>query len=286
MKPIISFALAALLTITFASCTKQQIKIEDDNIIGYSTYDVIAYLENYQQELTSDSIAEAIKVKQAYINDIQGWVEEMERVDSSFNKEDQDTTAIDISAKVPLLDSVLTQAIDYLNSDRGSDYLSLMEDNWENFTIFGPMANSQQCLDLLMIAYAPFYWASYATLQNDTVAFYKAVLNKLDLIHYQSRMASLMHNPPTPYNSYFQTTQLGMLCNMQMDKYKEALEYGDGYLTDLFNWQFISYEDLYEYETLDIHLDILDRMRYCYLNIGEDSTVILLDKLKSIYIQE
>lgn len=269
-----------------SSCTKQQIKIEDDNITGYTTNDIIVYLENYQQKLTSDSVAEVIKVKQAYINDIQGWVEEMERVDSSFNKEDQDTTAIDISAKVPLLDSVLTQAIDYLNSDRGSDYLSLMEDNWENFTIFGPMANSQQCLDLLMIAYAPFYWASYATLQNDTVAFYKAVLNKLDLIHYQSRMASLMHNPPTPYNSYFQTTQLGMLCNMQMDKYKEALEYGDGYLTDLFNWQFISYEDLYEYETLNIHLDILDRMQYCYLNIGEDSTVILLDKLKSIYIQE
>lgn len=266
------------------SCTKQQIKIKDDNIIGYSTYDIIAYLENYQQELTSDSIAEAIKVKQVYINDIQGWAEEMERVDSSFNKEDHDTTPIEISAKVPLLDSVLTQAIDYLNSERGSDYLSLMEDNWENFTIFGPMASSQQCLDLLLIAYIPFYWASYATLQNDTVAFYKAVLNKLDLIHYQSRMVSLMHNPPIPYNSYFQTTQLGMLCNMQMGKYEEALEYGDAYLTDLFNWNFISYDDLDEYGTLETHLDILGRMQYCYSQLGADSTALQLESLKSMYV--
>lgn len=276
-----------LAIIFFAfSCTKQQIKIEDDNITGYTTNDIIVYLENYQQKLTSDSVAEVIKVKQAYINDVQGWAEDMERIDSSFNKEEHDSTSINISANIHLLDSVLTKAIDYLHNERGTDYLSLMENNWENFTIFGPMGNSQQCFDLLLIAYAPFYWTSYATIQKDTVDFYKAILNKLDLIHYKARIASLMHNPPSPYYSYFQTTQLGMLCNMKMDKYKEALEYGDGYLTDLFNWQFISYEDLYEYETLDIHLDILDRMQYCYLNIGEDSTVILLDKLKSTYIQE
>lgn len=261
------------------ACTKQ-LTIDKDNIMGVTNDDVIAYLESYQEELNSDSLAEVIKIKEQYMNDIRGWSESMEKADSSFKNRPHHTDTISLNKAAPLLNSVLTEAIHLLQKEKGTDYLALMENNWENFTILGPKASSIESYDLLLNAYAPYYWASYATIEKDTTAFFNALLNKLELIHFQARSVSMLHNPPVPFYSYFITTQLGMQCYMNMEKYKDALQWGDTYLTDLLNWDFVRYDDLYEVEAFDIHMDILNRMQYCYLQIGDESSARQIDDLK------
>ena len=277
------FILPAIAMLLACTCTEHQLTISDDNIMGLTTNDIIAYLETNRQELTSDSMAEALVSLEQHINDIQGWADAMKRTDSCFNVTEHDTTQISVAALVPLLDSVLTQAIDYLQKGRGTDYLALMEDNWDTFTLYGPMAFSHKSFDLLMTAYAPYYWALHATVEKDTAAFFEAVLDKLDLIHYTARGASLLHNPPTPFYSYFTTTHLGMLCYMQMEKYEDALQWGDTYLTDLVNWDFVRYNEFVERNAFDLHIDILNRMQYCYLKIGADSSAVRMEMLKTLY---
>ena len=274
-----SFLSLLAIVLIATSCTKQ-LTIDKDNIMGVTTDDVIAYLQDYQKELNSDSLAEVIIIKEQYMNDIQGWTESMEKFDSSFADKPHYTDSISPSKTIPLLNSVLTEAIHLLQKDKGTDYLALMEDNWENFTILGPKASTIDCYDLLLSAYAPYYWASYATIEKDTTAFFNALLNKLDLIHFQARSVSMLHNPPVPFYSYFITTQLGMQCYMNMEKYKDALQWGDTYLTDLLNWDFVRYDDLYEVEAFDIHMDILNRMQYCYLQVGDESSARQRDDLK------
>lgn len=266
------------------ACTKQ-LTIDEDNIIGVTTNDVISYLESYQEELNSDSLAEVIKIKEQYMNDIHGWLESKAKADSSFKDKPHSTDTISLSKMVPLLNSVLTEAIHLLQKEKGTDYLSLMEDNWENFTILGPKASSQECYDLLLNAYAPYYWASYVTTKKDTSAFFDAILNKLDIIHIQARSASMLHNPPVPFYSYFITTQLGIQCYMCMGKYKDALQWGDTYLTDLFNWDFFQYDKLYEVEAFEMHQDILNRMQYCYHQIGDESSAKQIEDLKQKFYQ-
>ena len=277
-----SFLSLLAIVLIATSCTKQ-LTIDKDNIMGVTTDDVIAYLQDYQKELNSDSLAEVIIIKEQYMNDIQGWTESMEKFDSSFADKPHYTDSISPSKTIPLLNSVLTEAIHLLQKDKGTDYLALMEDNWENFTILGPKASTIDCYDLLLSAYAPYYWALHATVEKDTAAFFEAVLDKLDLIHYTARGASLLHNPPTPFYSYFTTTHLGMLCYMQMEKYEDALQWGDTYLMDLVNWDFVRYNEFVERNAFDLHIDILNRMQYCYLKIGADSSAVRMEMLKTLY---
>lgn len=274
------------LSLFITSCAKQQITLSDDNPIGYTTADVIAYLQDYQHQLNSDSLAQTIGEKEQIINDIKRWAEAMKDVDPDFDVTEHDTTPINLRPSIPLLDSVLTQAIYYLENERGTDYLSLMEDNWNNFTILGPMAQTMNNLDLLVVAYVPFYWTVYATCKNDTAAFYNKFFEKLDVIHLAARMTSLMHDPPVPFPAYIEATRLGMYCLANVGKYADALEWGDTYLVDLRDWDFFRIEQLMEIEAIDSHLSIIAQMRECYIALGDKDNETVIEELMQIYLPQ
>ncbi|MBO7502566.1 MAG: hypothetical protein J6T32_05035 [Paludibacteraceae bacterium] len=278
MKAKALFFLCGLMLFTSA-CTKRQITLTDDNFIGFTTADVIAYLQDYQQQLNSDSLAQTIDQKEQIMNDIKGWAEASEKIDQDFDVSEHDTTPINLRATIPFLDSVLTQAIGYLDNERGTDYLDLMEENWENFTILGPMAQTMNNLNLLTVAYTPFYWATYADNDKDTIAFYNAFYEKLDILHFTARMTSLMHEPPVPYPAYIESTRMGMYCLENLGKYSEALEWANTYLVDLHDWDFYRPEQLYEIDKMDSHRSILLQMRDCYAVLGDDDNVAVINQI-------
>ena len=282
MKAKVLFFLCGLILFTSA-CTKRQITLSDDNFIGFTTADVIAYLQDYQQQLNSDSLSQTFERKEQIMNDIKGWAEAAGKIDPDFDVAEHDTTPINLRATIPLLDSVLTQAIDYLENERGTDYLTLMEENWENFTTLGPLAQTMNNLNLLVVAYVPFYWATYAANNKDTVAFYNAFYEKMDILHFVARMTSLMHEPPVPYPAYIETTLFGMYCLDNLGKYSEALEWGNTYLVDLHDWDFYRPIQLSAIDKIDSHRRILLQMRDCYIALGDDDSVAGIEKLMQIF---
>lgn len=177
MKPQAIFTFF-ILTMLAVGCTTKQSYTQEDNPLGYSRQDIIEYLEEYQQRLNSDSLAQAIIVKNQYINDIQGWIAAEERVDSTFESEEKSTDSIDLLAQIPLLDGVLSKAVKLLRQENDKEYLQLMDDNWNDF-FSGPMATTMENFNLLSYAYAPFYWGLYAGIHQDTTAITCSYLRKI-----------------------------------------------------------------------------------------------------------
>lgn len=273
-----SLLILCALAMLAVGCTNKQSYIQEDNPTGYNRQDIINYLEDYQQRLNSDSIAQALVTKQQSINDVQGWIAAKERTDSTFASEDHNTDSIDLAAKIPILNDVLSQAVELLRQENDPDYLQLMEDNWDNFSIFGPMATTMENFDLLSCAYAPLYWGLYADIQQDTTAFYTQVLNKLDLIHFTARSVSLMHEPPMPFYSYFVTTRVGIVFYMNANQYDEAINYGKQYIQDIIETDFFDHLSDYTPDVLDMHNDIIDMFEFSCHQIdvsGEDLTTLL-----------
>ena len=58
-----SHLILCALAMLAVGCTTKQSYITDDNPLGYGRQDIIEYLEDYQQRLNSDSLAQAIIVK-------------------------------------------------------------------------------------------------------------------------------------------------------------------------------------------------------------------------------
>lgn len=265
------------LAMLAVGCTTKQSYIQEDNPTGYNRQDIIEYLEDYQQRLNSDSVAQALVAKQQSINEVQGWIAAKERTDSTFVAEDHNTDSIDLTAKIPILNDVLTQAVKLLRQENDQDYLQLMEDNWDNFSIFGPMATTMANFNLLSYAYAPLYWGLYADIQQDTTAFYTQVLNKLDLIHFTARSVSLMHEPPMPFYSYFVTTRVGMVCYLNAYQYDAAINYGKEYIQDIIETDFFDHFSDYTPNILDMHNDIIDMFEFSCHQSG-----ILTDDISSL----
>ena len=88
-----SLLILCILAMLAAGCATKQSYIQEDNPLGYGRQDIINYLEDYQQRLNSDSLAQAIIVKNQYINDVQGLVAAMERIDSTFEARNRVQTA-------------------------------------------------------------------------------------------------------------------------------------------------------------------------------------------------
>lgn len=276
MKPH-SLLILCTLAMLAVGCTTKQSYIPDDNPLGYGRQDIIEYLEDYQQRLNSDSLAQAIVIKNQYINDVQGLVAAMERMDSTYEIEEQSADSIDLAPQIPLLDGVLSQAIELLRQENDKDYLQLMDDNWNNF-ISGPMGTTMENFNLLSYAYAPLYWGLYADIQHDTTAFYTHVLDKLDLIHFTARSVSMMHEPPMPFYSYFVTTRVGIIFYLNINQYEQAINYGKQYIEDIIETGF--FDNLSEYgpDVISMHNDIIDMFEFCCHEIdvsGEDLTTLL-----------
>ena len=265
------------LAMLAVGCTTKQSYIQEDNPLGYSRQDIIEYLEDYQQRLNSDSIAQAIVVKQQYINDIQGWIAAEERVDSTFESEEKSTDSIDLLAQIPLLDGVLSKAVKLLRQENDKDYLQLMDDNWNDF-FSGPMATTMENFKLLSCAYAPLYWGLYACIQHDTTLFYKQVLDKLDLIHFTARSVSMMHEPPMPFYSYFVTTRVGIIFNLSINQYEEAINYGKQYIEDIIETGFFDNLSEYSPDVISMHNEIINLFEFCCYQIdvsGEELTMLI-----------
>lgn len=272
-----SLLIVCVLAMLTVGCTTKQSYIQEDNPLGYSRQDIIEYLEDYQQRLNSDSLAQAIVVKNQYINDIQGWVAAEERVDSTFESEEKIADSIDLMAQIPLLDGVLSKAIKLLRQENDKEYLQLMDDNWNDF-FSGPMATTMENFNLLSCAYAPLYWGLYAGIQHDTTAFYKQVLDKLDLIHFTARSVSMMHEPPMPFYTYFATTRVGIIFYLNINQYEEAINYAKQYIEDIIETDFFDHLTEYTPDVIGMHNDIIDMFEYCCSQIdvsGEDLTTLL-----------
>lgn len=272
-----SLLIVCVLAMLTVGCTTKQSYLQEDNPLGYSRQDIIEYLEDYQQRLNSDSLAQAIVVKNQYINDIQGWVAAEERVDSTFESEEKIADSIDLMAQIPLLDGVLSKAIKLLRQENDKEYLQLMDDNWNDF-FSGPMATTMENFNLLSCAYAPLYWGLYAGIQHDTTAFYKQVLDKLDLIHFTARSVSMMHEPPMPFYTYFATTRVGIIFYLNINQYEEAINYAKQYIEDIIETDFFDHLTEYTPDVIGMHNDIIDMFEYCCSQIdvsGEDLTTLL-----------
>ena len=273
-----SLLILCALTMLTVGCATKQSYIQEDNPLGYSRQDIIEYLEDYQQHLNSDSLAQAIVIKNQYINDVKGLVAAMERMDSTFENEEQSADSIDLAPQIPILDGVLSQAIELLRQENDKDYLQLMEDNWDNFSIAGPMATTTENFDLLSYAYAPLYWGLYADIQHDTTAFYTHVLDKLDLIHFLARSVSMMHEPPALFYSYFATTRVGIVFYMNANQYDEAINYGKQYIEDVIKTDFFDHLDEYTPDVINMHNFIINMFEFCCLHSGitdNDLTTLL-----------
>lgn len=276
-----SLLILCILAMLAVGCTTKQSYIQEDNPLGYSRQDIIEYLEDYQQRLNSDSLAQAIVVKNQYINDIQGWVAAEERVDSTFESEEKIADIIDLMAQIPLLDGVLSKAIKLLRQENDKEYLQLMDDNWNDF-FSGPMATTMENFELLSCAYAPLYWGLYAGIQHDTTAFYKQVLDKLDLIHFTARSVSMMHEPPMPFYSYFVTTRIGIIFNLSINQYEEAINYGKQYIEDIIETEFFDNLSEYSPEVISLHNDIINMFEYCCHQTGKtgEGLTMLINTLR------
>lgn len=280
MKPqaFFTFCILAMLAV---GCTTKQSYIQEDNPLGYSRQDIIEYLEDYQQRLNSDSLAQAIIVKNQYINDVQGWVAAEERIDSTFDQEGHSTASIDLTAQIPLLDGVLSQAVELLRKENDKDYLQLMDDNWNDF-FSGPMATTMENFKLLSCAYAPLYWGLYAGIQQDTTSFYKQVLDKLDLIHFTARSVSMMHEPPMPFYSYFVTTRVGIIFNLSINQYEEAINYGKQYIEDIIETEFFDNLSEYSPDVITMHNEIINLFEYCcyQIDVSDEELTMLINSLR------
>ena len=276
-----SLLILCALAMLAVGCTTKQSYIQEDNPLGYSRQDIIDYLEDYQQRLNSDSLAQAIVVKQQYINDIQGWIAAEERIDSTFESEEQSADNIDLAPQIPLLDGVLSKAIKLLRQENDKEYLQLMDDNWNDF-FSGPMATTMENFELLSCAYAPLYWGLYAGIQHDTTAFYKQVLDKLDLIHFTARSVSMMHEPPMPFYSYFVTTRIGIIFNLSINQYEEAINYGKQYIEDIIETEFFDNLSEYSPEVISLHNDIINMFEYCCHQTGKtgEGLTMLINTLR------
>lgn len=276
-----SLLILCILAMLAVGCTTKQSYIQEDNPLGYSRQDIIEYLEDYQQRLNSDSLAQVIVVKNQYINDIQGWVAAEERVDSTFESEEKIADIIDLMAQIPLLDGVLSKAIKLLRQENDKEYLQLMDDNWNDF-FSGPMATTMENFELLSCAYAPLYWGLYAGIQHDTTAFYKQVLDKLDLIHFTARSVSMMHEPPMPFYSYFVTTRIGIIFNLSINQYEEAINYGKQYIEDIIETEFFDNLSEYSPEVISLHNDIINMFEYCCHQTGKtgEGLTMLINTLR------
>ncbi len=272
-----SLLILCALAMLAVGCTTKQSYIQEDNPLGYGRQDIIEYLKDYQQRLNSDSLAQAIVVKQQYINDIQGWIAAKERIDSTFDQEGHSTDSIDLLAQIPLLDGVLSKAVKLLRQENDKEYLLLMDDNWNDF-FSGPMATTMENFNLLSYAYAPFYWGLYASIHQDTTAFYKQMLDKLDLIHFTARSVSMMHEPPMPFYSYFITTRVGIIFNLSINQYEEAINYGKQYIEDIIETEFFDNLSEYSPDVISMHNEIINLFEYCCYQIdvsGEELTILI-----------
>ena len=272
-----------LLVLSATVCAKPQITLTKGNITGYTTADVIAYLQEYKQQLNSDSLVQTFVEKEKIIKEIRDLVGAMEKGDSTSNISQYDISSGEILSYIPHLDSVLTQAIKYLKKKRGTDYLNLMDANWDNFTIYGPMAQTLNNLNMLLVAYLPFYWERYAGMEKDIIAYYTAFLKKLDEIHYSARSVSQMHRPPMPFPAYIYSTQIGMHCLEEMGKYEDALNRANTYLEDMGNWGYYYLWQFDELDAADSHFDIMVQMRECHKAMGDSVIVTNMDKFLSSY---
>lgn len=272
-----SLLIVCALAMLAVGCTTKQSYIQEDNPLGYSRQDIIEYLKDYQQRLNSDSLAQAIIVKNQYINDVQGLVAAEERIDSTFDQEGHSTASIDLTAQIPLLDGVLSQTVELLRKENDKDYLQLMDDNWNDF-FSGPMATTMENFKLLSCAYAPLYWGLYAGIQQDTTSFYKQVLDKLDLIHFTARSVSMMHEPPALFYSYFATTRVGIVFYMNANQYDEAINYGKQYIEDVIETDFFDHLDEYTPDVINMHNFIINMFEFSCLHSGitdNDLTTLL-----------
>ena len=274
-----------LLFVSLTVFAKQPPLISKDNITDNTKKDVINYLRDYQRQLNSDSLAQLLDEKERLMNDIKGLATTMEQASLKCDSS-QHTSPIDIRMNIPHLDSVLTQAIYYLKKNRGTDYLTLMEDNWDNFTVYGPIIRTIDNLNLLTMAYVPFYWTKYITIEKDTDAFYNTWLQKSEVIHFSARTTSLMHHPPFPFASYVFTTEMRVYALSQLKRYTDALEWGNTYLQDLLNWNYFDAQQLNAINAVDSHIHILHLMKDCYLATGDSAQANSMQRIISLYLDQ